>query len=368
VIRKPAGKRTGTENDLSSINLCTVFDRWRATKDTMVLASVYATEGSTYSKAGAQMLISPDGDFQGMLSGGCLEGDLAERSRQVASGGRPQAVTYDLTQNDDMLWGLGVGCDGIMRIFLQRISASSGYQPFPAMRDVFEGRDRHVATTVIDSPLDDLPAGACLVAGPQGTTWTDVPEAYRGRLVDEGQKALALDASGLISLEFPAGAVTCLAAILRPYPRVLVLGAGLDAEPLVRMIAGLGWRATVSDHRPAYVESGDFELADDVRCMPAAEISAQLRLDDFDAAVVMSHHLASDETYLRQLAAADIPYVGLLGPRARRARLLDALGQDGAGLDGRLHGPAGLDINASGPASIALSIVAEMHERIVPPV
>jgi len=84
-------------------------------------------------------------------------------------------------------------------------------------------------------------------------------------------------------------------------------------------------------------------------------------LSRFDAAIVMSHHLASDRSYLRQLAATDIAYVGLLGPASRRSRLLADLGDDAADLKERLHGPAGLDIGGRGPAAIALSIIAEVQ-------
>ena len=84
----------------------------------------------------------------------------------------------------------------------------------------------------------------------------------------------------------------------------------------------------------------------------------------FAAAIVMSHHLVSDRVYLEQLAATKVAYIGLLGPRHRRARLLDELGDAGAGLEGRLHGPAGLDIGGRGPAPIALSIVAEMQQAL----
>jgi xanthine dehydrogenase accessory factor len=76
----------------------------------------------------------------------------------------------------------------------------------------------------------------------------------------------------------------------------------------------------------------------------------------------MSHHLVSDRTYLEQLAATDMAYIGLLGPRQRRARLLSDLGETGRQLASRLHGPAGLDIGGRGPAPIALSIVAEMQK------
>ena len=88
-------------------------------------------------------------------------------------------------------------------------------------------------------------------------------------------------------------------------------------------------------------------------------------MDQFAAAIVMSHHLVSDRQYLRQLAATDIGYIGLLGPRDRRRRLLEELGEVADRLLPRLHGPAGLDIGGSGPASIALSIVAEIHRELM---
>ena len=151
--------------------------------------------------------------------------------------------------------------------------------------------------------------------------------------------------------------------MLRPYPRLLVLGAGLDAEPLVNFAEELGWRVTVVDHRQAYIDKGNFARASDVICAPVARLAETIDLANFDAAVVMSHHLQSDEVYLRQLAQTNIPYLGLLGPLNRRTRILRAMGEAGDLINERLHGPAGINIGASGPASIALSIVAQIQEQ-----
>src|SRR5690606_37932704 len=88
------------------------FQKWRTGGEAMVLATVYDTIGSTYSNAGHRILIAANGDYQGLVSGGCLEGDLAERSREVIKTMQPQAVTYDMRDEADDLWGLGVGCNG----------------------------------------------------------------------------------------------------------------------------------------------------------------------------------------------------------------------------------------------------------------
>ena len=341
------------------------FERWSGQGKALVLASVYETEGSTYSKAGAQMLITGDGDFQGMLSGGCLEGDLAERARAVLESGTPQSVTYDLGQNDEELWGLGVGCDGLMRIFLQPVTPENQYEPFATMCKAYDGLTDQVAATVLESGIAELAEGSALVTVDADVAFSDIGDQYAQQIQAEAGAALLQRQPRVSTISTDAGSLKILFSILRPPPRILVLGAGLDAEPVVRLACELGWRVTVQDHRPAYVESGDFATAEFVHCVPVTEVATAINLHQFAAAIVMSHHLVSDRQYLRQLAATDIEYIGLLGPRDRRRRLLEELGDVADRLLPRLHGPAGLDIGGSGPASIALSIVAEIHRELM---
>lgn len=341
---------------MSTRKLQRAFESWASAGKSLVLATVIETEGSTYSKTGAQMLVTGDGLFQGMLSGGCLEGDLAERAAAVIKTSEPQIVTYDLGMNDEELWGLGVGCDGLMRIFLQCLQAKDDYQPFRSMSIAFDGRQSQTAITILESSLAGLPAGASMVTLANAKRWSDIDVGFAAAFSALEKRP------GRQTISIEGREISLLVSSLRPPPALLILGAGLDAEPLVRLADEMGWRVTVSDHRPAYVESGDFAAAENIHCIPVAEIDTQIDLAQFDAAVVMSHHLASDRIYLCILASATIPYVGLLGPPDRRKRLLDELGKQGLGLLGRIHGPAGLDLGARGPAPIALSIVAEIQK------
>lgn len=295
---------------MNPTKLLQFFDARRDSAQPLVLVTVYETEGSTYSKAGAQMLVDQNGVFRGMLSGGCLEGDLAVRAQQVLESGRPQNVTYDLGQ-DDELWGMGVGCDGLMRVLLQPLLPIDDYAPFAKIADILRG---HIAGEVA------------------------IP------MVGESSGEL------LIQIE--------------PPPQVLVLGAGPDAEPVVRFAAELGWRCTVVDHRQAYIDNGEFSAAESTACIPADELNSTLDLSRYDMAIVMSHHLASDRSFLRQLAETEIGYIGLLGPRDRRERLLAEIGETAASLEQRLYGPAGLDLGGRGPEPIALSIVAQMQQKL----
>jgi xanthine dehydrogenase accessory factor len=339
---------------MSAADLVRFFGARRDRGEPLVLVTIYETSGSTYSKAGTHMLIDANGDFHGMLSGGCLEGDLALRAAAVIDSGSPQTVTYDLAQ-DDELWGLGVGCDGVMQVFLQALTVANGYQPFAAIADAMLGERPRQLALVIESDHPDVHAGAAAIGSGDDVSGLGLADEYAAEIIDDA----ARPAYGKKTLD--AGELDVLTARILPAPRLLVLGAGPDAEPVVRFAAELGWRCTVADHRDAYIESGGFGAAENVVCVPAAELAGSLDLSRYDAAVVMSHHLASDRAYLAQLAATDIRYVGLLGPAARRDRLLSELGDGGKALEGRLRGPAGIDIGGRGPAAIALSIVAEVQ-------
>jgi xanthine/CO dehydrogenase XdhC/CoxF family maturation factor len=344
--------------------LIAAFERWRATGDPFVLATVHETSGSTYSKIGARMLINGAGDFQGMLSGGCLEGDLAARASQVLGSGKPESVTYDLGQNDEELWGLGVGCDGAMSIFLQPLLADNQYEPFTSICRAWTGDAPELAATVLQSSDVRNPVGASLVTEGPNLAFCDLHEELAGQIAASADAALLAGRSHTVAMRTEAGEVSVLWSILRPPPRILVLGGGLDARPVVRMICELGWRVVVQDHRPAYIAAGNFVGAEQVLCVPADQLAAHVNFARVDAVIVMSHHLATDRKYLEILAATRVRYIGLLGPVNRRVRLLREMGELGAAIQDRIHGPAGIDIGAVGPASIALSIVAQVHRML----
>lgn len=341
---------------MNSAALLRFFDARRQRGEPMVLVTVYETRGSTYSKSGDQMLIAGDGNFQGMLSGGCLEGDLVLRAATVIDSGVPQIVTYDLAQ-DDELWGLGVGCDGLMRVILQPLREENAFQPFADIAQTIQEGRRAWLAVVIDSDAGEARPGAAALKVQNEARAFGMGPVTAERLF----RQQAAGQSGLVSADLDGTTATLLFTRVKPPPRLLVLGAGMDAEPVIRLAAEMGWRCTVVDHRDATIERGDFAGAELVCCQPADLLADELDLTRFDAAVVMSHHLATDRSYLRQLAATDVAYIGLLGPANRRARLLADLGDDGKDLGERLHGPAGLDIGGRGPAAIALSIIAEVQ-------
>jgi xanthine dehydrogenase accessory factor len=321
------------------------FADHRSRGEPLVVATIVSTLGSTYRKAGAQMLIAADGAVAGLLSGGCLEGDLAAHAAAVLESGEPKIVEYDTRGSDDLVWGIGLGCEGAMHILLTRLGPDNDYQPFAYRQRCRTMHRPGSFVFVVKSHNPQFPLGSSY-HGHVTQLPTQVTDALDGNRIS--RVVTASDAEFLVvPVELP--------------PRLLVLGAGPDAMPLVEIAGLLGWHVTVLDHRPAYAIAERFPRAREVKCQPVAALSTAIADQPFDAAVVMSHHLPSDAGYLSALATSPVGYVGLLGPAPRRQRLLSDIGPLAAELAPRLYGPVGLDIGANTPETIALAIVSEVQ-------
>lgn len=343
---------------MSQLSTIAAFDQWRWAGRRMALVTVIDTEGSTYTKAGHRMLVADNGDFHGLVSGGCLEGDLAAHASEVIATGKATLLTYDLRDEADEIWGLGIGCNGLLRLLVQRLDAESHYQPYLEIAECHRSFSGGEIGVVIDSSAAAAPPGATWLRAVEGTRYWDM----------DADAAAAIDATitgrappGLHELTIGGQTLQLLHARVAPVPRLLVIGAGPDAVPLVGLARELGWHVTITDHRPAYLNAPGLAVADARLEARPGQLAAQLQPDQFHAAVVMTHHLDSDREHLRELAARGPDYVGLLGPRARRDRLVRELGPAGEQLQTRLHGPVGLDIGAQSPETIALAIAAEIQ-------
>ncbi|HEV8018070.1 MAG TPA: XdhC/CoxI family protein [Steroidobacteraceae bacterium] len=330
--------------------LLPLFERERAAGRALALGVLVHTAGSTYRKPGALILIAVNGEYAGLISGGCLEGDLREHALTVIESGTARVVSYDMRGGEDLLWGLGLGCEGAMRILLLRVGPENGWQPLAHLAAALASHHATAIGVVVESAVADLPPGTIALPESRAPEALAVAQEHLARVATAGQSCW---------LEQPSWKLFVLPLWLPP--RILLLGAGPDALPVVDLAARLNWRVTLADHRAAYAVAAHFPSAERVVLARPEELPAVLALGGFSAAVVMSHHLPSDLAYLRVLAATSIPYVGLLGPAVRRERLLAELGADAGRLRGRLHAPVGLALGGRTPESIALGMVAQIH-------
>lgn len=330
------------------------------------------------------MLVAADGETAGLLSGGCLEVDLAEHSRELYAGGAAKLLRYDMRGPNELVFGFGSGCEGAMDILLQRLDATLDWQPLAHLVDAWRGERSETALLVVRSASKALPAGSGVFLGNGEVFGVRTGAARMDTFDDDGAvedlKTLAskLPARHATQLQSQATPGVDLLVLHQPAPvRILLLGAGDDAQPVAQYARALGWSVTVVDHRSHYAIAARFPgvaaiLKDGCASLEQALTQARSAAAPYVAAVVMSHHLEHDRAYLQMLAHDDIPYVGLLGPATRRDRLLIELGDCALRLRGRLRAPVGLDLGATAPEAIALAIVAEIQatlagrSRIVP--
>src|SRR3989442_2154268 len=101
------------------------IDRFAAAGEPMALATIVGVRGSTYRRQGARLLLTRSQEMVGNISGGCLEGDVMVVADEVMTSGQARLVTYDLTADDDVVWGLGLGCNGAVYIFVEPVDPSA---------------------------------------------------------------------------------------------------------------------------------------------------------------------------------------------------------------------------------------------------
>ncbi len=319
------------------------------------LATVVRIVGSAYRRPGAKLLVEDGGGTLGSVSGGCLEADVREVAQAVLASGKPALRHYSSSTDEDVVWGLGLGCDGLVDVLVEPASEGPLAELAPRLRELLAGDAPFALATLVDGE-EDLGASLLVnstgaVHGSLGAAALDAPAAAHARgLLAEPSAIPRSEVHGV------AGRAVFI-EVFAPPPHLLVCGAGDDAMPLVAYAADAGFRVIVADHRPALLQAGRFPRAARLLLARPEEREIALPPAARSLAVVKAHSLARDREWVRRLLAAGFPYVGVLGPRERTATILREIGATG---EERVFGPVGLDLGADGPWQVAMSIVAEL--------
>ena len=318
------------------------------------LATVVGISGSAYRRPGAKLLIEERGETLGSVSGGCLEADVREVARAVLASGKPALRRYDTGGDEDVVWGLGLGCNGRVEVFIQPATAGPFAARAEAIRILLAGDAPFALATVVEAPGDEG-LGEMAAISADGIV--------AGSLGDPALDAETVREAGRRSTVHYLGGQSegwaVFVEALAPPPHLLVAGAGDDARPLVAYAGEAGFRVTVVDHRPALLVPRLYPAAARLVLGRPEDPSLALPPAARSLAVVKTHSLGHDREWARRLLAAGFPYVGLLGPRARTETILAEIGASDA-LGERVFGPVGLDLGADGPHQVAMSIVAEL--------
>lgn len=340
------------------------------------MVTVVQTAGSTYRRAGARMVVFLDGASVGAISGGCLENDIVERSGSVLESGTPKLLVYD-GSSDDPIFGLGMGCNGVTTVFLERLAGLD--DPFCIfLQQGLEQRERCAIATVYE--LESLKPHEKLLEGHRFFLYSNdesrdnfgesaFADSLRTFVWDNAARILAEESKWQnLTFTHTEGTASILIEAILPLRELVIVGAGYDALPLVEYASVLGWRTNVLDHRPALLQTDRFPKATALTRTTReniAETAQHLAFSPQTAVVIMTHNLALDAAILREAFASNAGYIGLLGPKPRLQKILTLLKEQGFAPSGedlaRLQNPIGLDIGSETAEEVALSVIAEIQ-------
>lgn len=330
------------------------------------MAVVVDVEGSAYRRPGARMVITEE-ESLGAVTAGCLEGPVAEQARGAIDAGMGDLRTYDLTDDDDESWGMGLGCNGIIEVFVDPIDGSLA----PALAAVERGESA-VVLTVVES-AGDVPVGARTTIGADGGRLSGSDGASDRDVVGDDVLGAVEAAVGPIADVTETRIVTVTVdgeehqVVLDrfdPIPVLLLFGSQGDVRPMARLGREAGFRPVVASPRGVAADAERFPTADEVGAVRAPDLASAVEVPELTYPVLMSHNFVDDRMALESILETAVPYVGLMGPRERFDELREEMAAAGRRLGDddfdRIATPVGLDVGADSPTQIALSVVSEV--------
>ncbi|BAY08543.1 XdhC family protein [Calothrix sp. NIES-2098] len=331
------------------------------------LATVVNVKGSTYRRPGARMLMTQTGSIIGTISGGCLENDVFQHTRVSMPDGKPIAITYDTTADEDIVWGFGLGCNGLVQVLIERLDKHDLLNPLVFIQECFDQQQKGAIATVfaVEGAMN-IKVGERLILKPDKNIATNITEySLKSALIKDAQNALENQKSSINKYQLPFGSVDVFIEVIQPPTHLIIFGAGQDALPTVNFAKALGWQVTIVDFRANEASKERFKIADEVILSRREILDKQISVNEQTIAVVMTHNYLDDLEILKMLIPSSAKYLGILGPKSRSEKLLQDLHTQGLEYTPeeleKMHSPIGLDIGAETPEAIALSIIAEIQ-------
>lgn len=327
----------------------------------LVLATIIDTEGSTYRKSGARMLITGDNVCHGVLGGDELHKAVVTGVRNVLNSKIMQILDFDAEHHDtgDLAMELEPGAR--VSVMLEYLSPDDHYNPMELLAKGLQLKDA-VLVTVCESGAEDFLPGTNVLITQKETMDNNAGQGYYVAMSDIAEQVRNNGRSSLESCVSGEGSFTAFYDIITPSPHLLIIGAGPDTVPVLRLARVMDWTVTIADARESFTRSDQLSAANQVLTLEPDELPARVDLDNIDAVVIMTHRLDLDERYLQYLRGrTGLKYIGLLGTKRRRERLLQALALEPEVTGENIFGPVGLDLGARSPEQIALSLISEIQ-------
>lgn len=342
------------------------FEEARQKGRQTALATVVHVEGSAYRRPGARMLVTDEGQLTGAISGGCLDGDALRKALFALSRRTSMLVTYDTLDEDDAKLGIGLGCNGIIQVLFEPIDPDDPKNPIELLKLTAAER-RHAVLVTLFSLKDKTgphPGTGLLLKGDEFISNGKVESEWKEILLQDAQKAMIEKTSAFKNYVSASHDLTAFIEFVKPPVSIVIIGAGNDVVPLVKMADVLGWKTTVVDGRPSLARPERFVPSCQVLVSKPDKVLEKISIDEETAFLLMTHNYNYDLAMLKALIPGNVAYIGSLGPRQKLDRMLAEIREDGITVTQHqlenIYGPSGLEIGAETPEEIGLSILAEI--------
>ena len=327
------------------------LDNWRAENKSIALATVIQTWGSSPRGVGAKMALTPDGGITGSVSGGCVEGAVFEEGVGVLKSNRPKLLHFGVA--DETAWEVGLACGGSIDIFVEPLDT----ELFSSLHTVLVEERPAVLVTVVRGP-DEVLGGKILVED-NGK----IIESFHNTL-DEVPLNLVKEtlAQGESRRSMLTEEIEVFMEVILPPPTLIAVGGVHITIALMALAKTLGYHTVVIDPRDAFGNEKRFPDVDQLIPLWPDEAFQQIPITGSTAIAMLTHDPKLDDISLKIALPSSAFYVGALGSNTTQAKRRKRLLDDGLTEKqlNRLHGPIGLEIDASTPEEIAMSIMAEI--------
>jgi len=329
------------------------IEKWFDQGKTVALAMVVKVKDSAPRAVGAKMAISRDGEMEGSVSAGCVEGAVVQEAQQVLKTGQAKIVSYGIS--DEQAFSVGLTCGGTIEVLIRpynraeldeaQVYLSSGR--FFAQVCVVSGEQigKTVSLYSDEEIVNKLPEKG--YEFPEGVTTKDL-------FLNQQTKQ--------IKLENGEERVDVLFDIYPLPSRLIMIGGVHTAISLVHLARYYRFHTILVDPRKAFANRDRFPDVDELIPEWPQDALPKLKLDEGCYFVTLAHDDKIDMPAIEFVCNSKVNYIGMLASRknfARRSEELKAMGITDGQL-ARIHSPVGLNIGAKGPEEIALSIMAEM--------
>lgn len=266
-----------------------------------VLATIVDVEGSAYRKEGAWMVFQEDELPLGVISGGCLESDLHNRAQQLFHTGKTDLLSYDMSSEDDLGWGRGAGCNGVVYVLLRDIDHSFRQ----ALLSIQHSLKNKEPVIYIQSMDDFSQYTFSSKTHDIGGFWDD----------DTGWEWLNVRPFQTIAGQRKFGENLYFIQLIWPSSNLYIIGGGVDARPLAKFASEVGFDVHVYDWREDFCQAEYFPKATSIHHQNIVTAIDNLSLSSLDAVVIMTHDFQYDLQLVEKLQKINLLYLGILGSK-----------------------------------------------------